>query len=132
LPLVEGLYVMVFGMGLVFFSLIVIMFTMMALERVFRLKVPGEGDAAPVAVAPETPTAQVEPTANDPHLPGRPQGQVAAAIAVSMARARAGNARRSRLFPKAVASGQEAPADWMWDEGVEDYGVVEGSYYAKL
>lgn len=86
--LTEGLYVMAFGMGLVFLALTVLMFAMMGLERAFRIKTPVE---EPPAVVPlptnEPPTLLPSPTVTTPssHVPA----EIAVAIAVAVSRMRA-------------------------------------------
>jgi len=111
LQLAEGLWVMVLGMGLVFLSLTALMFAMMILERVFRVQEEGaEEKGVPVAVSPA----------------------VAAAAAVAVARARAEARRVVAVTAAPAARGEARHWDWLWDEGIDDYGTTKGSDYANL
>lgn len=126
----EGLYVMVFGMGLVFLTLVLLMFAIMGLDRVFRLKVPGEDAAeAPPSDAP-APVEELTPTATTGYLPGSSRGQVVAAIALALARAQAHSLPRTSWASRLAAPSDDDASDWIWEEGIDDYGVVEGSQYA--
>jgi Na+-transporting methylmalonyl-CoA/oxaloacetate decarboxylase gamma subunit len=123
---------MAFGMGLVFFSLTVLMFAMMILERAFRVKAPGEEDEASPSPTEDRQPGGIAQGVPDANLPDQPPAKVAAAIALAMARARADNGRAVH-YSRLPVSNPDAPTwDWLWDEGVDDYGTAKGSDYAKL
>ncbi len=122
----EGLYVMVFGMVIVFAALVTIMFVMIALEKAFPLREAGEAPAPP-------PPAAVEPPASQAKTPpaGGPQSEVAAAVSVAIAHARARAGRPSGALP--VRLGEDSDQwDWLWEEGIDDYGTTRGSRYANV
>ena len=76
--IVQGLYVMVMGMGIVFAALIMVMLAIMALDRIFRTTVQAsapESKPEPLAAPPPRPVA---PT-------GGPEGDLVAAIALAIA-----------------------------------------------
>ncbi|MHB1132197.1 MAG: OadG family protein [Chloroflexota bacterium] len=109
----EGLYVMLFGMGIVFLSLTLIMLAMIVLDRVFSK----EPEVVTItACAPED-------------LASAPDNRAAeVALAITLAVARARGERR------ALPSGEEAARrwNWVWDEGLDDYGVTKGSAYGSI
>ncbi len=127
---------MVFGMTLVFLTLGAIMLVMVILDRIFQEK-PDGGDAetAPVAEAaaatePSAPVAAVQPTAEQALAPAE-GAALAAAIAIAMSRARE-ETYTSSYLPGSLDDGENTRWDWLWDEGVDDYGVSRGSQYAAL
>ena len=75
---VQGLYVMVMGMGVVFAALILVMFAIMALERIFKVK-----EKEPVAQVAEAAGA-LTPAAAAPAA-GNMDQELAAAIAIALA-----------------------------------------------
>lgn len=128
-----GLYVMLFGMGIVFTALIAIMLAMMALERIFRVK-EADGDSHQVAVTPQVEARQAE----QPPAEGQPTGaslssEVAAAIAVTIAHLRArGRSAVSGGLPISLGNQELDSWDWLWEEGMDDYGTTRGSDYATV
>jgi Na+-transporting methylmalonyl-CoA/oxaloacetate decarboxylase gamma subunit len=122
----EGLQVMLLGMGLVFLSLVTIMFVMMGLQRAFPYRPDDEvaavGGAEAVDATPGVTAVAPSRTA---------EGEVALAIALAVARARAAvPVGPSRGFATVAArSGEQAALrwDWLWDAGLDDYGTAKGS-----
>lgn len=124
----EGLQVMILGMGLVFMSLIIIMFVMMGLQRAFPYRSLDDGaETTAERVEAVGPAASAAPAAP----PRTAEGEVALAIVLAVARARAAaTPKPSRRFaPVAACSAEQAALrwDWLWDAGVDDYGTAKGS-----
>ncbi len=122
----EGLYVMVFGMAIVFAALVAIMVVMIALERAFPLREAGE-----VAAPPAPGAAEPAPSQAPTPPAGGPQSEVAAAITVAIAQARARAVRPTGGLP--VHLGEDSEQwDWLWEAGIDDYGTTRGSRYANV
>ncbi|MHB1004863.1 MAG: OadG family protein [Chloroflexota bacterium] len=125
----KGLIVMVLGMGVVFLALIIIMFVMMGLERAFRTK--DEPESSEVAQSTETSVAGEEATAAvevaaAANVSGNADNEVVAAIALAIARARQEGTYRTRgtSYHVPLSNGEGSRWDWVWDEGVDDYGTT--------
>lgn len=137
-----GLYVMAIGMTIVFGALIIIMLVMMALERIFREG--GGADEGVVATAmpttgipggEPTSTAEAAGDAATDAAPGSATGtQLAAAIAIAFARARAraGAVYPASRLPASLDNVEDDRWDWVWEEGVDDYGTTRYSHYAGV
>lgn len=131
----EGLQVMILGMGLVFFSLATVMFVMIGLDRAFRNQPSTASEVEPEMAAP---VEAVAPAPNAPPVapPNGAEGEVALAIALAVARARADATAGvpARAAALVAPSGEAAACqwDWLWDAGLDDYGTTKGATYANV
>jgi hypothetical protein len=130
---------MALGMGIVFAALIIIMFVIMALERLFREGEPPATSEVASAV-PVTGVPAGEPTSS-PALAepseakqAGAEAEIAAAVAMAFARARAQATYTTNTaqVPGALDNVEDDRWDWVWDEGVDDYGTTRGSQYAAI
>jgi hypothetical protein len=126
----EGLQVMLFGMGLVFLALTSIMLVMIILERTFRYHPEDETVAAALTPDDSVGAAGLLPAAGETAAPAAAEDEVALAVALAVARARAGASTRIKTPPNGEAAA--LVWEWVWEHGLDDYGTAKRSEYANI